>query len=499
MNINSKISVYNQLVQKLAKEPGIGNLKIERKNDYDFYCVLYGKINFSFNLREAVDILILKCEGTNPNMSDRELSGLGDILGKETKINSTAYENKLIMQSVVPLGNYSDDEAMEKINTKTFELINLIKNNQKEFEDFNDVEYETNVAEMEKNKTNLDEKNVEKNDTSSQPDTVTSYNHEYINEVTKEEQEHMETNEDTKIVIDKEEGKNEKEKNGNAVEETKDTTGKVINDNEEFVPDEVSDESLTSNNITNSEEKNNKNDSKKNNIPFFATKNKKETKDYLNKSKEKNESLIAQMKQMYDEMDRVFEKRKEILDYRENTLNAYATQLKDQKQDLDEKRNEIESSLTELQMEQENLKMKKKEMDMEKDNIAIQQKHLDEREALFGKDSITIESPKTSNEDFLEVLDGMGLEVYEKYDSGKKHYVTTKGNCQFEIYPEKNIIIAEKSVRKGFTYLKTVQTLNKENSDRVYYYTDRKVACHYVYDKIAVAVNEVYTNINNLV
>lgn len=469
MNINSKISVYNQLVQKLAKEPGIGNLKIERKNDYDFYCVLYGKINFSFNLREAVDILILKCEGTNPNMSDRELSGLGDILGKETKINSTAYENKLIMQSVVPLGNYSDDEAMEKINTKTFELINLIKNNQKEFEDFNDIEYETNVAEMEKNKTNLNEKNVEKNDTSSQPDTVTSYNHEYINEVTKEEQEHMETNEDTN------------------------------NDNEEFVPDEVSDESLTSNNITNSEEKNNKNDSKKNNIPFFATKNKKETKDYLNKSKEKNESLIAQMKQMYDEMDRVFEKRKEILDYRENTLNAYATQLKDQKQDLDEKRNEIESSLTELQMEQENLKMKKKEMDMEKDNIAIQQKHLDEREALFGKDSITIESPKNSNEDFLEVLDGMGLEVYEKYDSGKKHYVTTKGNCQFEIYPEKNIIIAEKSVRKGFTYLKTVQTLNKENSDRVYYYTDRKVACHYVYDKIAVAVNEVYTNINNLV
>ena len=139
MNQYSKENAFNRVVRNLENEPGIFNIEKEKGMDFNLTCILYNKVKLIFNLRADADILIIKGEAMYDGIESNELSNIGEMLFTNKEISCTAYENKLVIQSVVPLGDLGETDAMGKVVQKTNNFVGTVKSKLEELSDFNDL------------------------------------------------------------------------------------------------------------------------------------------------------------------------------------------------------------------------------------------------------------------------------------------------------------------------------------------------------------------------
>lgn len=190
MNTRSKTDVYNRIVRKLNDEIGITNITLDRSTDFNFECVILSKMKLIFNLRAGADILIIKLEGKNNTISDDELNKVGlNLIKDNDKLNVTAYENKLVIQSVIPLLDCSETEAIDSIFQNTMKVINMIRDNQSIFENFENIAIEQTNMEEKKELNSFFDENEGKNEQNIQEsnDSDTSIEEELEDEVSQED------------------------------------------------------------------------------------------------------------------------------------------------------------------------------------------------------------------------------------------------------------------------------------------------------------------------
>lgn len=349
MNQYSKENAFNRVVRNLENEPGIFNIEKEKGMDFNLTCILYNKVKLIFNLRADADILIIKGEAMYDGIESNELSNIGEMLFTNKEISCTAYENKLVIQSVVPLGDLGETDAMGKVVQKTNNFVGAVKSKLEELSDFNDL---TSGAEA-------------INDKKTSHDTFTS-----------EENLNLEENNPD----------NQEKSNENVSKENK-----MHFSDETFVSEEDGDMNNNSEKVVIDEQNNNKE-------PEMLKEEQKNEEEDINFSKSEKgyiraPQVVEQMKEMYEEWLPLIRKRKEILDDREKTLDQYASQLERKTQELNGKKKKIEEEcasledlkakeLEEVEIKRQNLNAKWEEYKMQKDTLSIREKKLEEKEKL---------------------------------------------------------------------------------------------------------------------
>lgn len=349
MNQYSKENAFNRVVRNLENEPGIFNIEKEKGMDFNLTCILYNKVKLIFNLRADADILIIKGEAMYDGIESNELSNIGEMLFTNKEISCTAYENKLVIQSVVPLGDLGETDAMGKVVQKTNNFVGAVKSKLEELSDFNDL---TSGAEA-------------INDKKTSHDTFTS-----------EENLNLEENNPD----------NQEKSNENVSKENK-----MHFSDETLVSEEDGDMNNNSEKVVIDEQNNNKE-------PEMLKEEQKNEEEDINFSKSEKgyiraPQVVEQMKEMYEEWLPLIRKRKEILDDREKTLDQYASQLERKTQELNGKKKKIEEEcasledlkakeLEEVEIKRQNLNAKWEEYKMQKDTLSIREKKLEEKEKL---------------------------------------------------------------------------------------------------------------------
>lgn len=156
MKKQSKVNIYNDLVTKLSNEEGVVNFTIEKKEDFDFSFVYFNKLKVIFNLRSGADILVIKSELTSKSLNSDELANMGNVLFDDSSLSKTSYEDKLIVQKVVPLLNLSDADAENKIRQDFFGFIEYLRDRITKLTEFDDIIVETTPSDNTNNKEKKD-------------------------------------------------------------------------------------------------------------------------------------------------------------------------------------------------------------------------------------------------------------------------------------------------------------------------------------------------------
>lgn len=349
MNQYSKENAFNRVVRNLENEPGIFNIEKEKGMDFNLTCILYNKVKLIFNLRADADILIIKGEAMYDGIESNELSNIGEMLFTNKEISCTAYENKLVIQSVVPLGDLGETDAMGKVVQKTNNFVGTVKSKLEELSDFNDL---TSGAEA-------------INDKKTSHDTFTP---------------------EENVNLEKNNPNNQEKNNENVSKENK-----MHFSDETLVSEEDDDVNNNSEKVIIDEQNNNKE-------PEMVKEEQKNEEEDINFSKSEKgyiraPQVVEQMKEMYEEWLPLIRKRKEILDDREKTLDQYASQLERKTQELNGKKKKIEEEcatledlkakkLEEVEIKRQNLNAKWEEYKMQKDTLSIREKKLEEKEKL---------------------------------------------------------------------------------------------------------------------
>lgn len=571
MNTRSKTDVFNRIVRKLNDEIGITNITLDRSTDFNFECVILSKMKLIFNLRSGADILIIKLEGKNNTISDDELNIVGlNLIKDNDKLNVTAYENKLVIQSVIPLLDCSETEAIDSIFQNTMKVINMIRDNQSIFENFENIAIEqTNMEEKKelnsffdenegKNEQNIQESND--SDTSIEEeleDEVSQEDINTINEVSKEDKETINENNvnettttDNYSVV--EEKKNEKSENIVAEDEVKEENlvNEHINDtninqtintpelnklsNDENVEESIKETKEDENKL---DEPLNPNQTEINNNKDNLDFNDETIKsDYESLKQKYNEfpDITTAMSSMYKDMAELFDKQKKIAETRLNVIDMISKDLEIKEKNIKEKEELLSSSKKELEelqsrknefaIELGKISFEQKKIEVEKASLLLKEKELKEKEKLvnFNSNEVTeLKNKITSLEQilkekeielavpsekkkvfdktsFLNEMEQNNITVKEQTQNGENYYYFEIKDCKFKVIPTKNILIGSKEVRRGFKYMKEVMEWNCEDFNYMYAYTDHEVSCHYIYEDLNKAIDEIVNRINTL-
>lgn len=397
MDDRSKAEAYNSVIRALNDNNSVINIKMDKKNGYDFTCTVMGKLDLFFNLRRGMDIAIIKTEMTKSNAEDNELNILGQNLTVDNNISYTAYDDKLVLQNIIPLGNLENEEAKEKILAETEKYVDFLLKNEEVFKEMNPIIVEEAERSTNSSKDKTEPENILENTQSKQENNVivndetNSKNEENKKDKLKNLNKEKNDISNDKLVNKKDNWKN-KEKNNKPAYKDK------AKENKAFINTEKKDKFNSYNveeSLTASKNENNK-----------STKN-----DNSNREKEPNNKVSVsyqrapeveeQMHQLYKEMNEIFNERKEQADYRSKTLDGYAKRLElkeqeliNREQELNDKyldmQKEMEEELSKLAIEKDDMDFQINKLQMEKDNIEAQKKDIKEQQELLRKSNTLI-------------------------------------------------------------------------------------------------------------
>lgn len=496
MNTRSKTDVFNRIVRKLNDEIGITNITLDRSTDFNFECVILSKMKLIFNLRSGADILIIKLEGKNNTISDDELNIVGlNLIKDNDKLNVTAYENKLVIQSVIPLLDCSEAEAIDSIFQNTMKVIDMIRDNQSIFENFENIAIEqTNMEEKKELNSSFDEnegKNEQNIRESSDSDTsveeeledeVLQEDIDSINEVPQNEKEtinEVDNDVNEHMTIDNhlmdEEKKNEKSENIVAEDEVKeeDLVNEHINDTNINQATNIPELNKSSNDEDKKEivkEIENENNESGDLLNFnqIEINNNKENLDFNDETiKSDYESLkqkynefpdiTTAMSSMYEDMAELFDKQKKIAETRLNVIDMISKDLEIKEKNIKEKEElfssskkeleELQSRKNEFAIELGKISFEQKKIEVEKESLLLKEKELKEKEKLvnFNSNEVTeLKNKITSLEQILKEK-----EIKLAVPSEKKK-VFDKTSFLNEM--EQNNITVKEQTQNGETY-----------------------------------------------
>lgn len=432
MNQYSKENAFNRVVRNLENEPGIFNIEKEKGMDFNLTCILYNKVKLIFNLRADADILIIKGEAMYDGIESNELSNIGEMLFTNKEISCTAYENKLVIQSVVPLGDLGETDAMGKVVQKTNNFVGTVKSKLEELSDFNDL---TSGAEA-------------INDKKTSHDTFTP---------------------EENVNLEKNNPNNQEKNNENVSKENK-----MHFSDETLVSEEEDDVNNNSEKVIIDEQNNNKE-------PEMVKEEQKNEEEDINFSKSEKgyiraPQVVEQMKEMYEEWLPLIRKRKEILDDREKTLDQYASQLERKTQELNGKKKKIEEEcatledlkakkLEEVEIKRQNLNAKWEEYKMQKDTLSIREKKLEEKEklALNLKDIMSDSNECNTSSNSVDI-EKIKRDAEEKLTNKEQEIKSLKNELEDA---EEKLTNKEQEINSFKNELekasKTIEALNKTN------------------------------------
>lgn len=572
MNTRSKTDVYNRIVRKLNDEIGITNITLDRSTDFNFECVILSKMKLIFNLRAGADILIIKLEGKNNTISDDELNKVGlNLIKDNDKLNVTAYENKLVIQSVIPLLDCSETEAIDSIFQNTMKVINMIRDNQSIFENFENIAIEQTNMEEKKELNSFFDENEGKNEQNIQEsnDSDISIEEELENEVSQEDIDSInkvpQNEKETINEVDSDINETTTSDNHSVDEEKNDKSEeKVIEEKikeNDLVNEHINDTNINQtintpelNKLSNDENveesiKETKEDENKLDEPLNPNQteinNNKDNLDFNDETiKSGYESLkqkynefpdiTTAMSSMYEDMAELFDKQKKIAETRLNVIDMISKDLEIKEKNIKEKEELLSSSKKELEelqsrknefaIELGKISFEQKKIEVEKESLLLKEKELKEKEKLtnFNSNEVTelknkivvleqtlkekeielaVPSEKKKVFDktsFLNEMEQNNITVKEQTQNKETYYSFEIKDCKFKVIPAKNILIGSKEVRRGFKYMKEVMEWNCEDFNYMYAYTDHEVSCHYIYEDLNKAIDEIVNRINTL-
>lgn len=373
MNALNKSNIYKKICKSMKDNNKIRNLKqVEDSSDYDFNCLILG-VEFSFNLRSNADMLILKAVAEIENKEEQELHDYGLEITADTGINFTSYEKTLVLQKVIPLGEYSEDEAFDTIEKEIKVFVDLIDKNKEEL----GKDYENNEGKNIK-EDNSDVSNAKK-----------------FNDENNTEEEVVE-NKDESVSVDLEESED--------IPEGDITIGSVDEIAEAFQGMEQ-DKAL----FNNKKEKIKKDDVKtsEDTSKEIVNKTGEDAKIPEKTSYKYAPEIEEQRRELYKELNDIFKERKEQADNREHTLDKYAESLNVKEKKLNEKEEklstyleekeivleekykdkaeELENERIKLENEKQSIDFQRDRLNMEKDMFETQKKNLKEETEIREK------------------------------------------------------------------------------------------------------------------
>ena len=266
MNTEIKLELFEKIKNELANKESVNNIiDVNDNKNYHLSFIMYNRLKADLTLMKKGDMLKIVATQNYPDLNDKDLYELAQVITANTKINFTTYQDQLKLQTIYPFANIDNkDEA----NQGCLDTINkFIDTLGKHVEKLGKVINEDKVVNEE------DKQKEIKQDHNSQKDL----NDNLINK-------EMENN------------------SQNVIEENKEITKEKSEPSSDFERENKTEIKIINEKVNNG----------------------------------MNSSMVKQMNEMYAEMDRIFQHRKEVADFRENTLNKLKETLELKEKEIKE-------------------------------------------------------------------------------------------------------------------------------------------------------------------
>ena len=320
MKTETKINVYRKIYNEVKNDPDVMDVGYpDEKEDLDFYGKI-GDFVFDFSIKTKVDMLKLEASG-DFNLSEDQLLDYGNsITENETGIMFTTYDQKVIFQLSLPLTGMEDTAAESMMVESTRRFIVFMK---KASDKMNELKKENPV---------LQNKNESKTELSAEQLTETAKENETVTQNTDQfSEQELNVPEDENI---------EPEKKAEFSDDTTERT-KITDPDTEPVGVDLNAEDLPSSDLssdTQASEKDMELESISNDFSY-----------------EQAPEVKQQMADMYDALERSFDKKKKQILFREELVKKQKAILESEKVQLREKKDEFAKELERLTSEKEKL------------------------------------------------------------------------------------------------------------------------------------------------
>lgn len=320
LKTETKINVYRKIYNEVKNDPDVMDVGYpDEKEDLDFYGKI-GDFLFDFSIKTKVDMLKVKASG-DFNLSEDQLLDYGNsITENETGIMFTTYDQKVIFQLSLPLTGMEDTAAESMMVESTRRFIVFMK---KASDKMNELKKENPV---------LQNKNESKTELSAEQLTEAAKENEAVTQNTDQfSEQELNVPEDENI---------EPEKKAELSDDTTERANTTDPDTEPVGVD-LDAEDLPSSDLssdTQASEKDMELESISNDFSY-----------------EQAPEVKQQMADMYDALERSFDKKKKQILFREELVKKQKAILESEKVQLREKKDEFAKELERLTSEKEKL------------------------------------------------------------------------------------------------------------------------------------------------
>lgn len=325
LKTETKINVYRKIYNEVKNDPDVLDVGYPKeKEDLDFYGKI-GDFLFDFSIKTKVDMLKVKASG-DFNLSEDQLLDYGNSIAEnETGIMFTTYDQKVIFQLSLPLTGMEDTAAESMMVESTRRFIAFMKI------------ASDKMNELKKENPVLKNKNESKTELPVEQLTETTKENEAVAQNTDQspEQELNVSGDENVEPEKKAELSDDTAERANATDPDTEPVGINLDAEDESV------ENLPSTNLSSDTQASEKDMELESISSDF--------------SYEQAPEVKQQMADMYDALERSFDKKKEQILFREKLLKKQKAILEDEKVQLQEKKNEFAKDLERLTAEKEKL------------------------------------------------------------------------------------------------------------------------------------------------
>ena len=324
LKTETKINVYRKIYNEVKNDPDVFDVGYPKeKEDLDFYGKI-GDFLFDFSIKTKVDMLKVKASG-DFNLSEDQLLDYGNSIAEnETGIMFTTYDQKVIFQLSLPLTGMEDTAAESMMVESTRRFIAFMKI------------ASDKMNELKKENPVLKNKNESKTELTEQLIETTKENETVAQNTDQSPEQELNVSGDENVEPEKKaELSDDTAERANATDPDTEPVGINLDAEDEGTED------LPSTNLssdTQASEKDMELESISNDFAY-----------------EQAPEVKQQMADMYDALERSFDKKKEQILFREKLLKKQKAILEDEKVQLQKKKNEFAKDLDRLTAEKEKL------------------------------------------------------------------------------------------------------------------------------------------------
>ena len=324
LKAETKINVYRKIYNEVKNDPDVLDVGYPKeKEDLDFYGKI-GDFLFDFSIKTKVDMLKVKASG-DFNLSEDQLLDYGNSIAEnETGIMFTTYDQKVIFQLSLPLTGMEDTAAESMMVESTRRFIAFMKI------------ASDKMNELKKENPVLKNKNESKTELTEQLTETTKENETVAQNTDQSPEQELNVSGDENVEPEKKaELSDDTAERANATDPDTEPVGINLDVEDEGTED------LPSTNLSSDTQASEKDMELESISSDF--------------SYEQAPEVKQQMADMYDALERSFDKKKEQILFREKLLKKQKAILEDEKVQLQEKKNEFAKDLERLTAEKEKL------------------------------------------------------------------------------------------------------------------------------------------------